>query len=228
MKKLFLSVVCLLLTNYIFAQSSYGLKAGLGPSSIVRTTAEYNLKEVEFDIAPISGHIGLYYRAPIKNDFYCEAQLLINQIEAIYTNESNLGLGDIDPILITTNSYSHFTYITIPILIGVQTEKVNFNIGISTSFNIRAKARIIEEIDSDSQELVLGWGNSDKKINLKIPNFDFGPRLGAEINTSDQLTVFANFYHGITKLYNFEDRNFYGHERIIQLTLGIKYRLSQL
>jgi len=228
MKKLFLSIVFLMLTNYIFAQTSYGLKAGVGPSSIVRTKVEYNLKEVELDIAPISGHIGLYYRAPIKNDFYCEAELLINQIETIYNNESDEGLGDSEPILLTTKGYRHFTYITIPILIGIQTEKVDFNIGISTSLNIRARARVISEIDSDSQELVLGWENSDKKINLKVPNLDFGPRLGAEINTSYQLTIFANFYHGITKLYNYEDRNFYSHERIIQLTLGIKYRLSQL
>jgi len=92
MKKLFLSVVCLLLTNYIFAQSSYGLKAGLGPSSIVRTTAEYNLKEVEFDIAPISGHIGLYYRAPIKNDFYCEAQLLIIKLRQYILTSQIWGL----------------------------------------------------------------------------------------------------------------------------------------
>lgn len=228
MKKLFLSIVCLMLTNYIIAQSSYGLKAGIGPSSIVRTKAEYNLKEVELDIAPISGHIGLYYRAPIKNGFYYEAELLINQIEAIYNNESDLGLGDSEPIILTTKGYSHFTYITIPILIGVQTEKVNFNIGISTSLNILAKARVIEEIDSDAQVLVLGWENSDRKINLKVPNLDFGPRVGIGVNTSDQLTIFTNFYHGITRLTNFEDRNFYSHERITQLTLGIKYRLSQL
>ncbi len=195
-----ISLVCF---NYVQAQVTFGLKAGIN-------LAQQNIKEVDLDIDSdeITGYnFGGFLEVPIGNgNIYFQPEFLLIQ----KGGDLNLNVSDIKTIV---------NYIDVPILLKLKILNANlFNVNVlgGPSFGYATSGEMVD----NGTIIKLNFGEDN------IKRFDLGIHAGAGVGLNlGSLTVFgdARYLFGVSDLDTSTDRII--KNRGIMISAGLQFRV---
>ena len=209
-----LYVVCLTANG----QHSVGVKINGGWSKISTKLNSSQLSQ-EFKFV-LSYQAGLYYNFHFQNKSIIGFELLFSKIagkehsEQLVTDQYGNSTGQ----LITNDNTLHISYLSIPIYYGFNYKKLNFNIGLQTSYTINGSA----ENKTNTPDGNGGFLNFDSDTNkLPIKNYDFGIRAGLFFDLTKRISLEIAYNYGLTNNYKYSSAKW----KIQQFTIGIRYTL---
>ncbi|MHB8260870.1 MAG: outer membrane beta-barrel protein [Bacteroidia bacterium] len=227
MKRLVVLSVILLFNQTIFGQQYFGIKANGGLSRIY-TGGE----PTPLYVMP-SYQGGLFYNLHLGKKSLLGAELLFMQIEGkehSITEENPLMLPTGQ--LITTDTYQHISYLSLPIYYGIKVKRFTFNIGLQTSVVLMSSGeQTVQTKDITSSQIVVSSSTSSYKTNnLPIKQFAFGEVTKITYNLTNTFAIEANYYWGLSNIYKNTSSVYAGITlwRTQQLTIGLRYTFLTL
>lgn len=222
--KLLFILFIFLIQTISFSQQKLGIKAGIGFSRLStnhNTNSIYvgNYSEISDEIK-LSGQLGFYYSYDFNNKYYLGSELLFMQIETeqkikYYQNSNPLdNLTSINNY--TVNDEQNISYIGLPIYIGVNLNKMKIDLGIQVNYLIGSKGKTVGEGTN--------YGQGITYDNLNIKNLDYGPRIGASVNLTQNIWIEGNYYYGMKNINKTYDKKW----KVRQFTISLKFDFIKL
>jgi len=193
-------------------QQHLGIKVNGGLSKIQVIDKDNSLNNSNKFI--LSGNGGLYYNLKLSDRFVFMSELMLVRINGKESFEMNLTDEEIGKI------FRHITYLGIPLIIGINFNEININVGLLTLYSLFSDA------ETEGSIPLIPVFNWDRKYNkLNIDYIDFGPRLGIEYIITDKFLIEGACYIG---LYDIAGDSFHYRMRNQQITIGLKYNIFTL
>lgn len=222
--KLLFIIFIFLIQTMSFSQQKIGLKAGVGFSRLStnhNTNSGYvgHYSEIS-DQTKLSGQFGVYYSYDFNNKYYLGSELLFMQIETEQKIKYYQNLNPLDD-LTSTNNYTvndeqHISYIGLPVYIGVNLNKMKIDLGIQVNYLIGSKGKTIGKGTN--------FGQIATYDSLNINNLDYGPRIGATVNLTQNFWLEGNYYYGMKNINKTYENNW----KVRQFTISLKFDLINL
>lgn len=218
MKRQLTLLTMLIINLTVFGQHNLGLKVNGGPSKIsYHGFSTFTTLKNQF---ALSGQGGLFYNLQLGNKAQFGAELLFIQIQGKGRTESDVTDPDGNPTgeLQIANTWTHISYIGIPIYYGLKIKKLTLNLGFQVSFTLASGGR--EKVQVTDNGSIRTINRKFDKMN--IDNYDFGPRAGVIFNLSDKFAIEGLYYYGINNILlgnNVPDITC----RVQQATVGLRY-----
>ncbi|MFT5823889.1 MAG: hypothetical protein ACI8ZM_005154 [Crocinitomix sp.] len=228
--KVLIVVFGLFLSHSLLAQHHFGAKLGLGISKSDKNINSSEYIGFESKYAP-SGTLGLYYNYELNERFFIGVDLMCSQLNgrengAFYSKNYEMD-GEETVVVLEEFMYwsikRHFTYLTLPIYVGINLKELQFSVGLQ--WGVLFRERIIRVTNFHESEGVPE--SIVKSKNSVVDPLDFGINLGLRYSFNEKWKVHANFYHGMNDLnvpneFDLEPTNPWHNS---QFTVGISYRL---
>lgn len=195
------------------AQQQFGLRAGLGFSSIETKSND------DMQSAPqLSFDFGVFTSIKLGKYSYSGAELNISRIQGrqnsqIQLMDANNEIHDVDITFL-----QHITYASLPVYYTHVLGKLSLNLGFQTSLVLFS--------DGHRQGQKLNFFQEVENYNtdydeLDIKSLDFGPRAGLTFRLSDSFLLEAKYYYGLNNILKHHNNEYYW--KIRQATVGMRY-----
>ena len=214
--KLHLTLFALLIISLsALSQKDYGVKINGGLSRISNTFGD-NIDDYHIQL-PLSGQAGFFYNYHIGGKSVIGAELLFNQtegkeyVDVDFTDETGkyLETGKF-------YTYSHISYLTLPVYYGVKFNKLSVNLGFQGSFYLFSSS-IRKTEGSLNGESIDAKSEPNEMI---IDTYNIGPRIGVVYNLDAKISLEANYYYGLNNIYS---KGSYYERKVQQMLIGIRY-----
>ena len=222
--KLLFILFTFLIQTISFSQQKLGIKAGIGFSRLStnhNTNSIYvgNYSEISDEIK-LSGQLGVYYSYDFNNKYYLGSELLFMQIETEQKIKYYQNSNPLDN-LTSTNNYTvndeqNISYIGLPVYIGVNLNKMKIDLGIRVNYLIGSKGKTVGEGTN--------YGQGITYDNLNINNLDYGPRIGASVNLTQNIWIEGNYYYGMKNINKTYEKKW----KVRQFTISLKFDFIKL
>lgn len=222
--KLLFILFTFLIQTISFSQQKLGIKAGIGFSRLStnhNTNSIYvgNYSEISDEIK-LSGQLGVYYSYDFNNKYYLGSELLFMQIETEQKIKYYQNSNPLDN-LTSTNNYTvndeqNISYIGLPVYIGVNLNKMKIDLGIQVNYLIGSKGKTVGEGTN--------YGQGITYDNLNINNLDYGPRIGASVNLTQNIWIEGNYYYGMKNINKTYEKKW----KVRQFTISLKFDFIKL
>jgi len=222
--KLLFILFIFLIQTISFSQQKLGIKAGIGFSRLStnhNTNSIYvgNYSEISDEIK-LSGQLGFYYSYDFNNKYYLGSELLFLQIETEQKIKYYQNSNPLDNLTSTSNytvnDEQNISYIGLPVYIGVNLNKMKIDLGIQVNYLIGSKGKTVGEGTN--------YGQGITYDNLNINNLDYGPRIGASVNLTQNIWIEGNYYYGMKNINKTYEKKW----KVRQFTISLKFDFIKL
>ena len=124
------------------------------------------------------------------------------------------------------DTYRHIYYLSLPIYVGYNFNKLNINLGIQGNFKLGGSSHWSANSINYNNGGTYSYESESKK--LDINKFDYGLRFGIFYKLTEIYSIETNYYRGLSNIVNGGLISGSPVWSVQQLTVGIKYNLLEL
>jgi len=231
MKRLFTSIILFAVTISAFSQQTFGIKINAGFSYLKTERVTYpSMPETQKFYPVFSNQGGLTYSYCFNSKFQIGTELLYTQIggkellnglSGVLTNNIFISDGHYE-----IDTYRHIYYLSLPIYVGYNFNKLNINLGIQGNFKLGGSSHWSANSINYNNGGTYSYESESKK--LDINKFDYGLRFGIFYKLTEIYSIETNYYRGLSNIVNGGLISGSPVWSVQQLTVGIKYNLLEL
>ena len=205
----------LILTLFSTYAQSFLVTGGFSSSKIEFADFSDNVETAS------SGHFGFFYETPINDQFFVSTGL--NFVGKGYNLR---GVASLDGVVFEFNTNVDFTYLDIPLVIGVPIEigslKILPTAGLYTGVGVGGTFEFvnINVVDGGS----ISWGNEEGSDDFKRFDFGYQVSLGFEVKN---VRVSTSYNHGLRNINVVDDDDLAVKNRNWLISLGYRFDRSK-